>query len=59
MQRNPFSDHSQRFRWKIAFQNFTGHIVYSRNVIIVNCMNMLWIMFTLQKIHTNDNSIES
>lgn len=59
MQRNPFSDHSQRFRWKMAFQNFTDHIVYSCNVIIVNCMNMWWIVFTLQKIHTNDNSIES
>ena len=41
-------------------QSITGPDEYNGcNIIVIDGVNMRWIVFTLQKIHTNDNSIES
>lgn len=54
----PFLDHIQYLWWQMTFQNFIFLDIYYSNILIVDCMDMWWVVFCLLKVHTDYNPIE-
>lgn len=43
----------------MTFEHVAGHEINGGDIVVINGMNMRWIMLTLQEIHADDNAVES